>query len=110
MLFRQYLHADPVAISYLFGCGSQSQGVLVDPLEAEVDFYIDEAKSLGMNIVYVIDTHLHADHLSGARRVIEKTGAKIRAVRGLYRGISRRLFRIGLRSEVKRETYIYYGL
>jgi hydroxyacylglutathione hydrolase len=75
MLFRQYLHTNPVAASYLFGCGSQSQGVVVDPLE-EVDFYIKEAEKLGLNIVYVIDTHLHADHISGARKLAEKTGAK----------------------------------
>ncbi|AST90038.1 MULTISPECIES: MBL fold metallo-hydrolase [Sutcliffiella] len=76
MLFRQYLHMNPVAASYLFGCGSLSQGVVVDPLEEEVDFYIKEAKDLGLNIVYVIDTHLHADHVSGARKLADKTGAK----------------------------------
>lgn len=76
MLFRQYLHMNPVAASYLFGCGSLSQGVVVDPLEEEVDFYIKEAKDLGLNLVYVIDTHLHADHVSGARKLADKTGAK----------------------------------
>jgi len=76
MLFRQYLHMNPVAASYLFGCGSLSQGVVVDPLEEEVDFYIKEAKDLGLNIVFVIDTHLHADHVSGARKLADRTGAK----------------------------------
>lgn len=76
MLFRQYLHTEPVAASYLFRCGSQSQGVVVDPLEDQVDFYVSEASRLGLNIVYVIDTHLHADHVSGARSLAEKTGAK----------------------------------
>lgn len=76
MLFRQYLHHDPVvAISYFFGCGSQSQGVVVDPVEEAVGLYIEESKRLGMNIRYVIDTHLHADHISGARQLAEKTGA-----------------------------------
>lgn len=76
MLFRQYLHTSPVAASYLFGCGGQAQGVVVDPLEEEIDFYIEEAKKLGMNIKFVIDTHLHADHVSGGRKLVEKTGAK----------------------------------
>lgn len=76
MLFRQYLHHDPVvAISYFFGCGSRSQGVVVDPVEEAVDFYIEESKRLGMDIRYVIDTHLHADHISGARELAKKTGA-----------------------------------
>ncbi|TCT19349.1 glyoxylase-like metal-dependent hydrolase (beta-lactamase superfamily II) [Melghiribacillus thermohalophilus] len=76
MLFRQYLLTNPIAASYLLGCGSLSQGVVVDPLEDEVDIYIEEAKKLGMNIVYVIDTHLHADHVSGAKKLVEKTGAQ----------------------------------
>jgi hydroxyacylglutathione hydrolase len=76
MLFRQYLHHDPVvAISYFFGCGSQSQGVVVDPVEQSVDFYIEESNRLGMDIRYVIDTHLNADHISGARQLAERTGA-----------------------------------
>jgi len=76
MLFRQYLHTNPVAASYLFGCGGQAQGVVVDPLEDQVDFYVEEAEKVGLNIVYVIDTHLHADHVSGGRKLAEKTGAK----------------------------------
>lgn len=76
MLFRQYLHTNPIAASYLFGCGSKSQGVVVDPLEEDVDFYMQQAKQLGMNIEYVIDTHLHADHISGGRSLAEKSGAE----------------------------------
>lgn len=38
MLFRQYLHTNPIAASYLFGCGSKGQGVEVDPLEEDVIF------------------------------------------------------------------------
>ncbi len=76
MLFRQYLHTNPVAASYLFGCGGQTQGVVVDPIIEEIDFYIEEARNLGMNIVLVIDTHLHADHISGGLMLAEKTGAK----------------------------------
>lgn len=76
MIFRQYLQRNPIAASYYFGCGSQSQGVVVDPIEDQVDFYVQEAKAMKMEIRYVIDTHLHADHISGARLLAEKTGAK----------------------------------
>lgn len=76
MIFRQYLHTNPVAASYFFGCGSQSQGVVVDPLEDQVELYVQESKRLGMDIRFVIDTHLHADHISGGRMLAEKTGAK----------------------------------
>ncbi|MCL6600845.1 MAG: MBL fold metallo-hydrolase [Alicyclobacillus macrosporangiidus] len=76
MIFRQYLHTEPVAASYLFGCGGKGKGVVVDPLIQDVDFYVRQAAELGMQITYVFDTHLHADHVSGGRALAEKTGAQ----------------------------------
>ncbi|CAB3390565.1 MBL fold metallo-hydrolase [Kyrpidia spormannii] len=74
MIFRQYLHENPVAASYLFGCGTEGQGAVVDPVD-DVEFYVREAERAGLNIRYVFDTHLHADHISGGRRLAERTGA-----------------------------------
>ena len=74
MIFRQFLHADPVAISYLFGCGGKSAGAVVDPV-GEIEPYLAAAQSAGMAIRYVIDTHLHADHLSAGRELAEAAGA-----------------------------------
>ena len=76
VIFRQYLHFNPVAASYLFGCGGQGKGVVVDPLESEIDFYVEQANAAGMKITHVFDTHLHADHISGGRKLAAKTGAK----------------------------------
>lgn len=76
MILRQYLDTSPVvAASYLFGCGGRSIGAVVDPVE-NVEPYLRDADALGLPIRYVIDTHLHADHLSGARRLAEVTGAE----------------------------------
>jgi hydroxyacylglutathione hydrolase len=74
MIFRQYLHHDPIAISYLLGCAGQAKGAVVDPIK-EAGFYQQEAERLGLNILYVIDTHVHADHLSTARDLSALTGA-----------------------------------
>lgn len=74
MILRQYLHFDPVAISYLFGCGGQSAAAVVDPV-GDIEPYLRAAEETGMAIRYVIDTHLHADHLSAGRRLAEATGA-----------------------------------
>lgn len=75
MILRQYLHESPViAASYLLGCGGKAKGVVVDPV-AEPAFYQNEAERLGMNILYVIDTHVHADHLSTGRELAALTGA-----------------------------------
>ena len=51
-----------IAASYLLGCGGQAKGMVVDPIE-EPSFYQHEAEHLGLNILYVVDTHVHADHL-----------------------------------------------
>lgn len=74
MILRQFLHADPVAISYLFGCGGKAKAAVVDPV-GEIVPYLDAAHEAGMRILHVIDTHLHADHLSAGRRLAEATGA-----------------------------------
>ena len=48
----------------------------MDPQANEVDAYIEFARAKGMEIKYVIDTHVQADHLSGGRRPAELTGAR----------------------------------
>ena len=75
MIFRQFLHHSPIAASYVFGCGGQGQCVVVDPLE-DLDPYLQASRDTGMRIVDVIDTHVHADHLSGGRALAEKVGAR----------------------------------
>ena len=74
MILRQYLHVDPVAASDLFGCGGRAAAAVVDPI-GEIGPYIDAADETGMRILYVIDTHLHADHISSGRDLARATGA-----------------------------------
>jgi len=75
MIVRHYLHTHPaVAISYLFGCGGKSAGAVVDPVAAP-EFYLREAEALGLVIRYVVDTHVHADHVSTGRALAKATGA-----------------------------------
>jgi hydroxyacylglutathione hydrolase len=66
MILRQFLHTDPVAASYLFGCAGKAIGAVVDPL-GDASPYLRTAGDTGMRIRYVIDTHLHADHMSAGR-------------------------------------------
>jgi glyoxylase-like metal-dependent hydrolase (beta-lactamase superfamily II) len=70
MILRQFLHTDPVALSYLFGCGGKASGAVVDPV-GEVSRYVEAAAQTGMRILYVIDTHIHADHVSTGRTLAE---------------------------------------
>src|SRR5438270_1443237 len=74
MILRQFLHTDPVAASYLFGCGGKTTGAAVDPL-GDVGPYLRTAEETGMRIRYVVDTHLHADHLSAGRELAKAAEA-----------------------------------
>ena len=75
MILQKFLHTDPVAASYLFGCGGKAAGAVVDPLN-DPSPYLKAAEASGMRIRYVIDTHLHADHVSAGRTLAEATGAE----------------------------------
>jgi len=76
VIVRQYLHTHPVvAASYLFGCGGKARGAVVDPV-AEPEAYLADSEALALPITYVIDTHVHADHVSTGPRLAEAAGAE----------------------------------
>jgi glyoxylase-like metal-dependent hydrolase (beta-lactamase superfamily II) len=76
MILRQYLHTDPViAASYLFGCGGHAAGTVVDPV-GDPERYLEAAAALGLRLRYVVDTHVHADHLSTGRELAAAAGAE----------------------------------
>lgn len=74
MQFKQfYLGCLSHASYYL---GSQTQAAIIDP-QRDVQQYLDEASSHGQKIKYIIETHSHADFVSGHVELAAKTGAKI---------------------------------
>lgn len=75
MLFRPFFNEQGSCASYLLGCLSQRRLAVVDPHLDLVDSYLGLADELGAPIVAGFETHLHADHLSGLRLLVEKTGA-----------------------------------
>ena len=76
MILRQFLHTDPVvAASYLFGCGGEATGAVVDPV-GDPAAYLRAADQTGPRIRYVVDTHVHADHVSSGRELADATGAE----------------------------------
>src|SRR5262245_62802973 len=74
MIFRQFLNPSTIAASYLLGRAGRGEIVIVDPLD-NIEVYLHASRDAGMRIVSVIDTHVHADHLSGGRALAEATGA-----------------------------------
>jgi glyoxylase-like metal-dependent hydrolase (beta-lactamase superfamily II) len=75
MILRQFLHTDPVAISYLFGCGGHAACAVVDPL-GDIEPYLRAADETGMRIRFVVDTHIHADHRSAGPALAGAAGAE----------------------------------
>lgn len=74
MYFKQFYLGCLAHASYLIG--SEGEAAVVDP-QRDVDQYIDEAEANDFKIKYVIETHLHADFVSGHRELAERTGAEI---------------------------------
>ena len=64
--------------AYLIGSHETQQGILIDPLR-DVDRYLHAASSLGVTLTHVLDTHLHADFISGNREIASQVQAVIGA-------------------------------
>ncbi len=76
MIFRQYYLGCLSQASYLVADTSTGRAVVVDP-RRDIDQYLDEANELGVDIELVIETHFHADFLSGHLELSRATGAEI---------------------------------
>jgi len=74
MFFKQ-LATLQSSLSYFFGCAGHGKAVAVDVVAGDEDWFIDEAHKAGVEIRYVIDTHVHADHYSGGRALAQRVGA-----------------------------------
>ncbi len=74
MYFQQYYLACLAHASYLIG--SEGQAAVVDP-QRDVQIYLDDAEKQSLKITHVIETHMHADFVSGHKEIAARTGAKI---------------------------------
>jgi hydroxyacylglutathione hydrolase len=76
MIFRQITHDDLGCASYLIGDHRAGVAAVVDP-RFEIDEYLQHARYVGVQIEHVLETHNHADHVSGHGRIAAATGATI---------------------------------
>ncbi|PYQ06048.1 MAG: MBL fold metallo-hydrolase [Acidobacteria bacterium] len=74
MYFKQFYLGCLAHASYLIG--SEGEAAVVDP-RRDVEEYLAEAEAQGLRIRYVVETHLHADFVSGHRELAERTGATV---------------------------------
>lgn len=78
VIFRPFYLEETGCASYLFGCPTHAKLGVVDPHHELLDRYVEAAERCGCEIAQVFDTHVHADHRSGARELAERTGARLR--------------------------------
>ena len=76
MLFRQFVDDDLGCASYLIGSSEAREAVVVDPAYA-IEQYVEEAQRQGLRISRVVESHNHADHVSGHGRLVLEHGARV---------------------------------
>jgi len=76
MVFRQLFEPQSSAFTYLIGCDQTREAVLIDPVLETVERDLAVLAELGLMLKYTLETHIHADHVTGADRLRDETGAK----------------------------------
>jgi sulfur dioxygenase len=76
MLFRQLFEPQSSAYTYLIGCEDSSEAALIDPVLETVERDLQVLRELGLSLRLTIETHIHADHVTGAYVLRERTGCK----------------------------------
>ena len=76
MLFRQLFDLESSTYTYLLADEETREAVLIDPVIEQVERDLRLIAELELRLVYVLDTHVHADHVTGAGTIRERTGAK----------------------------------
>ena len=76
MIFRQLYDANTSTYTYLLGDEASRQAALIDPVREQLERDLKLLGELGLQLSYVLDTHVHADHVTAAGALREKTGAK----------------------------------
>ena len=76
MILKRFYDEKLAQASYLIGCAATGDALVVDP-HRDVDVYVRAAEAEGVEITHITETHIHADFVSGARELAERTGAKL---------------------------------
>ena len=76
MIFRQVFDNKSSTYTYLIASAKGREAVIIDPVIENVDSYIKLLHELDLKLVKVIDTHIHADHITGMSELKNKTNCE----------------------------------
>jgi len=79
MIFRQLFEPLSSTYTYLLGCEHTGQALLIDPVVNSLDRDLGELQRLGLTLAATLDTHIHADHITGALHLKQRVGSRIAA-------------------------------
>ena len=74
---RQLFDYDTWTYTYLLWCEETKKCLLIDPVLEQVDRDLKLIEKLQLNLEYLVETHVHADHITGSDTIRSKTGAKV---------------------------------
>lgn len=74
MIFRQLFEQESSTYTYLIACEKTGKAALIDTVKSEVPQYIQLLRELNLTLAYALDTHTHADHITGAGALRDLTG------------------------------------
>ena len=77
MIFRQLFEPVSCTYSYLLGCSESGECALIDPVIDTAERDLELARALGLTLKYTVETHVHADHLTGALKLNRLAGSRI---------------------------------
>lgn len=77
MIFRQLFEPVSSTYTYLLGCEATRQALLIDPVMPTWERDLTVLNELGLKLVYTLDTHIHADHITSALQLKREAGSSI---------------------------------
>lgn len=77
LIFQQLFESESSTFTYLLADAESLEGVIIDPVWKTVERDLKLIKELEISLSYVLETHIHADHVTGATRIADQTGARI---------------------------------
>jgi sulfur dioxygenase len=83
MIFNQLFEKESSTYTYLLGDPVSKEAVIIDPVAETVERDLKLINELGLKLKYILDTHVHADHVTGSGELKKRTGAKI-AINSAY--------------------------
>ncbi len=76
MIFKQLLDKESCTLTYLIGDPITKEAVFIDPVDTQMDVYLDLLKQYDLTLKYSLESHVHADHITASGQLRQQLGAK----------------------------------